>query len=112
MVSGQSRDEGAGTRRPQPPSPFCCYGQRKDGSGFTFSWHQQPALSGQGHSLVSTQFHWLLAQTQYPALAVPPASMKPLPVVEPQAEQGGAVQVPPAVGGVVASHRGTVAGSL
>ena len=38
-VSGRSRDEGTGTRRPQSPSPFCLYGQRGSRIGFTFlSW--------------------------------------------------------------------------
>jgi len=38
--------------------------------------------------------------------------MNPLPVVAPHTEQAAAVQVAPAVGGVVASQSGTVAGSL
>jgi hypothetical protein len=32
-MSGPFRDEGAGTRRPQPPSPFCCLGQPQIGLG-------------------------------------------------------------------------------
>jgi len=69
-------------------------------------------LPGHGHSLVSAQFHRLLVQTQYPALAAPATSMNPLPVVAPHAVQAAAVQLAPAVGGVVASQSGMVAGSL
>jgi hypothetical protein len=62
--------------------------------------------------LVSAQFQRLLVQTQKPALSTPVMSMKPLPMAAPQAEQAAAVQLAPAVGGVVGSHDGTGTDSL
>ena len=69
-------------------------------------------LPGHGHSLVSAQFHLLLVQMQYPDLVTPVASTKPLPETAPHTEQAFAVQLVPAVGGVVGLHRGMVVGSL